>query len=191
MTATVQQVTKHQELSGQYRNTIVDAINKDISWPKGIILIFENDVLNALNHFKPGVSLLSGRCLEWLANQLHRMVVSQKEKLPSKARKFKYPTILWTLLPLHSSWSRAISEARGKFNNCIKNTVSLFREMDTLEIEDWDTSDMKLLNKNKMTATGLNNFWIGLDRAFQSWDKNQMQSRLQGRISIPVTSERG
>ena len=171
-------------LVGSMRNTLVRAINKEIVLPKAIILIFENDLLESLNHYQPGISLLSGRCIEWLANQIHRILVSHKEMLPSKARKFRYPTVLWTELPPHYDWSRSTGEARGKMNNCMRSTVSLFREMKILSIKDWDDCDRGLMTKCKMNSTGLISYWIGLDRAFQQWDKEQMNTKglLNGKV---------
>ena len=167
-----------KNITANIRNRVVEGINKEVVLPKVIILVFENDMLNSFKHFLPGLSLLSGRCLEWLANQLHRIVVAHKEKLPSKSRKFKYPTILWTMLPPHYDWSKSVRESREKFNTCIKNTVSLFREMEVLELEEWDDCDRSLVTKGKLNAKGLNTFWIQLDRAVMSWDKRQM-SKIQ------------
>ena len=130
------------------RNILVEAINKEITFPKAIMYVFEEDILDEMNHFKPGVSLLSGRCLEWLGNQIHRIVITHKERLPSKARKFKYPTIFWVSLPNHYDWPKSRDESRKKFNSCIRSTVSLFREMQelTFECSDWDDCDRSLLS---------------------------------------------
>ena len=83
------------------RNAVVKLINDQWLLPKVILLILEGDILEEINHFKPGISGAIGRLLEWLANQLHRVITSHKERLPSKSRKYKYPTILW-ILPIIS-----------------------------------------------------------------------------------------
>ena len=159
-----------------FRNAFVEAVNKEIVLPKAVILVFENDMIKSFDHLCLGISLLSGKCIEWLANQLHRLTVAHKEKLPSKARKFKYPTFLWMQLPDHYNWGRKTAEARQKFNTCIRNTVSLFKEMETLTVSNWDDCDRRLLTKGKMNSAGLTNYWLGLDKAFQLWDKDQMSA---------------
>ena len=167
------------------RNTLVEAINKETVLPKAIILVIENDLLDSFIHYNPGVSLLSGICIEWLANQMHRIIVTHKEQSPSKSCKFKYPTILWLELPSHFDWSNSKREARGKFNNCIKSTVSLFREMEMLRLSTvWDDCDRGLITKGKMNARGLTIFWLAVDLAFQAWDKEQFAKTASSAPSI-------
>ena len=158
------------------RNALTAAINKQQLFPKAILIVLESDLLDSLKHKKPGISDLMGRTIEWLFNQFHRMVITYKEKLPSKSRKFKYPTILWSSLPLHKDWERSgINEYRMKFNTCLKNTVSLFREMEFLPIK-WDDLDEDLLVDRRMSSKGLTTYWSALNDAFESWDKEQMKS---------------
>ena len=156
------------------RNAIAYGMNDQVVLPKAIILIFENNLINEINHKKPGISTLMGRLIEWLANQIHRMIVSHKERLPSKARKFKYPTVLWVLLPDHYDQGEQMQEYRNKFNTCVTDTVSLFREMETLKL-DIDDCDRSLMTKNKWNARGLTVYYYALNSAFEVWDKDQMK----------------
>ena len=174
--------TPNNNVLGRLRNAIAQGINKQVLLPKAIIIIIENDLLNVFRHYKPGISHLCGRSIEWLGNQLHRMITSHKERLASKSRKFKYPTLLWVLLPTHNQWSE-INEARSKFNTCLKNTSSLFREMQTMDIADWDKEDPTLVTRGKFNATGLTSFWKGLDRSFEIWDREQMSTKIKPTVT--------
>ena len=68
------------------RNALAKGMNDQVILPRAVLLIFEEDLITSVNHKKPGISTLMGRLIEWLANQMHRMIVSHKEKLPSKSR---------------------------------------------------------------------------------------------------------
>ena len=154
-------------------NGLVEALNKQVLLPKAILLVLEDDIIRNVNFFQQGFSSLLGRLLEWLSNQIHRVITARKEKLPSKSRKFKYPTILWCLLPEHYGFGPK-NEFRKKLNCCISSVTALFREMETLPIE-WDELDMSLISKETFTAKGFLVFWQKLNLAFEKWDKEQMR----------------
>ena len=162
----------------RYRNALVKAINDQVTFPKAIVLTLEQEFIESFRHFQPGFSLIVGRAIEHLANQFHRVIIAHKEKLPSRARKFKYPTVLWTLLPEHYDW-RIQNEYRSKTNNAIKNTVSLFREMMVLPIE-WDDCDRSYFTRNKLNAKGQTVYWKSVNDSFESWDRAGMKARQGG-----------
>ena len=150
------------------------AINKEILLPKAILMVLENDILNAVNHYNPGISLLCGKVMEWLTNQFHRIITAHKEKLPSKARKFKYPHILWIAAPNHIHLPN-INEFRDKFNISMKNCCSMYREMSVINLS-WDAKDTSLVGASgKYTSKGMATFWMKVNEAFQDWDKEQMR----------------
>ena len=124
----------NDNIIGRLCNAIVNAINKEVLLPKAIILIFENDLLNAVDHYNPRISILCGRLTEWLANNVHKDITSYKEKLPSKSRKFKYPEILWVPLPLHARLNN-INDFRVTFNTSVQGIVTLFREMSLMPLD--------------------------------------------------------
>ena len=160
----------NQNVLSRYRNFLVEAINDQDLFPKAIVLSFEK-LLAHLNHFYPGISILIGRSLEWIANQYHRVITAHKEKLPTKSRRFKYPMILWLNLPICYGWSKKDNDFRRKVNDCIRSTTSLFREMDVLEIP-FDESDGSLVTKGELNAAGCTAYWHGVNSAFECWDKN-------------------
>ena len=161
------------------KSCLIEGINDQELLPRAIIMIIDGDLLVEIKHNKPGVSEALGRTMEWIVNQFHRVITGYKEKLPSKARKFKYPTILWCLLPENVSFGKW-NEYRRKCNKAMIGSVRLFREMDTLEIQGWDQGDKHLVINNCMTKNGLLSYWQGVNDAFESWDRDQMKSKITG-----------
>ena len=76
---------------GHVRNNLVSAINDYTLLLKFIIVMLEGDLLRAINHFKDAATVAYGPVILWLVSELHRIIVAHKEKLPTKARKFKFP----------------------------------------------------------------------------------------------------
>ena len=143
---------KHMQgnVLNRLRTNLIIAINKQLILPKAIIVVMEKDVLIELDHFKSGISEGSGRIAEWLVNQFHRVVTGYKEKLPSKSRKFKFPTILWLLTSttnVNSTCSNTddndsyLQECYKKWNDNIRKATALFREMEVLPLKNWDEDD--------------------------------------------------
>ena len=108
------------------RNLLVSAINEEILLPKAILIVLDDDLMDELNHYNTGISASIGKLIEWVMNEMHHIVTSHK--LPSKARKFKFPTILWALIPTHQVYDH-YNEFKKKFNKVVVNTANLFKEM--------------------------------------------------------------
>ena len=163
----------NKNILSRFRNALVKAVNKQVVLPKAIIYIMEQEFIDDLQHYGPGISHLLGKCVEYIANQTHRVITAHKEKLPSKSRKFKYPAILWATMPEHYDW-KEMNQYRNKYNVIIQTTTSLFREMEILKLT-WDDCDRGYFTRMKLNARGRTSFWISVNEAFEAWDKLQMK----------------
>ena len=143
--------------------------------PKAIVVILDDDLIDDIDWYRPGFSFTVGRIVEWLFNKFHRLITAHKEKLPSKSRKFKFPTILWALVPKHDIYGH-YNEYKDKFNKSLQNTASLFREMGTLQLNDWDPSCLNYFAEGKISAYGLSTYWMSINNAFEKWDRDQMNA---------------
>ena len=147
-------------------NGLTAGINSQTLLPKAVVVVVDDDILDAITHYKDGISYLIGKAFEWLANQMHQAVSSHKERLPSKARKFKYPTILWALIPYHDIYGH-YNEFKAKYNKAVKHIVSLFREMDTLSLKSWIPSELSYFSDGRINAFGLSSYWQSVSDAFE------------------------
>ena len=71
---------RNSNMISRVRNALVEAINKFVIFPKVILIVLEDDLIHAANHYTDGISQLLGSITEWLANELHHLVITQKEK---------------------------------------------------------------------------------------------------------------
>ena len=67
------------------RNQLVKAINEQILLPKAILIVADDDILDALDHYQAGITVGIGKIVKYLANQLHWIVTAHKEKLPTRS----------------------------------------------------------------------------------------------------------
>ena len=111
--------------------------------------------------------------MESLGNQIHRLISGYKDKLPSKARKFKYPQILWAQIPMHAIYGH-YNDFKEKFNDAVKKICSLFKEMDTFKLDDWIPDQLEYFSEGRINGNGLAAYWQAVDQAFEHWDRAQM-----------------
>ena len=134
-------------------NLLIQAINTHVLLPKAVIIVLDDDMLDELNHYKSGITRSIGEMIEWIFIQIHRIVTAHKEQLPSKSRKFKYPTILWCLIPCHKVYNH-YNEYKSIFNKAIIDTVKLFREMSYLELKAWNPDNLEYFTAGTINPQG-------------------------------------
>ena len=115
----VQSFTSDADINilARLHNAVVCAINKETLLLKYMMMVIDVDIIREMNFNDYGVSILLGKWLHWLANEIHRLLLAYKETLPDKAKKFCYPRILWFACPTHINFSN---------NDIWKNLMKLY-----------------------------------------------------------------
>ena len=160
-------------VTARIHNNFIDGINKNLIFPKAIVIILDSDLIRSITFDDYGVSDIYSQALKNLMNGIHREILSTKENLPERSLKSEYPTVLWSLVPLHARFPGKWNNKRRKLNNCLENLVKQFPEMKTLKLKKfWEIDDPELFDtKNrKYTALGLQLYWKSIDSAFHHWD---------------------
>ena len=161
-------------LLARMRNLLVTAINKQMLLPKYILVVLEMDMCNECSYDDFGLSLVMGTNLKWIANEYHRLLTAYKDTLPEKAKKYRYPEILWVSPPRHALFND--NDKRKKYDGCLNGIAPLFPEMSVLRLKQkWEFNDGKLavINHKKeyrITSTGISRYWEAIDGAVQYWD---------------------
>ena len=148
------------------RNSLVEAINTFVLLPKAILVVVDDNILDDLNHYNTGISSAIGKLMEWLTGEFHQIITSYKDKLPSKSRKFKYPAVLWCLIPLHEIYGH-YNKYKGKYNTATIKAAKNYKEMDTLALDLWDTENLSYFEGGEFTPFGLKTYWHAINKAFE------------------------
>ena len=96
---------------------LVHAINVRTLLPKAIILIFDNEITKLAKDETFGYTIIIGTALNWLVNEIRKLISGYKDKLPNKAKKTDFPAILWAESPTHKSFEDNFQ--RKRFNSCL------------------------------------------------------------------------
>ena len=164
---------KNTNVISRIRNAFVEAINKEKLLPKAVIVVLDDDLLKVANHMGSGLSKLIVPWLSWLASELHRIAVAYKEKLPAQARKLRYPQFLWILAVFHDS-SETRNEYRKSYNVMLESVLQKYKDMQSLPLLMWDKNNKSNYIGINLSSKGKERYWMAVNDAFQSWDKQQM-----------------
>ena len=156
---------------GWLHNTFVTTVEDQVLLPRAILVVIEDDMIRAADHYKKGTSSILAPWLSWIVNDLHRITTAYKEKMPTKSRKFKYPQFLWVPTVYHDGFT-SDNHYREKFNSCLRESVQkIGGMMKILELHSWNRHDLSLCSHGILNAKGNKQFWIAVNDAFQAWDK--------------------
>ena len=170
---------------GRVRNCLVKAINDQILLLKHILLVLETDLIKAADHYTDGISTVIGQMAEWVVNQMHRLIMAHKEKLATKARKFKYPQIFWIAAVHHVSLDSDENFYRKKVNLCLYKVAAMYQEVNVLMLHTWDAQDRALISDGWFTAKGYKAYWESIDAAFQKFEKDQLNQLHHSKKTTP------
>ena len=160
---------------GRIFNNFVELIHTHILLPKAVLIVMENDILDAINHYKYGDLSAIEPCVKWSVTEFHRATVSYKEKLPSKSRKFRYPYILFVAAIHHDGFGNG-NAYREKFNKALVHVVDIYHEISVLFLPAWNNSDMSCISHSSLNGKGFDRYWEAINDAFQAWDKSLMKT---------------
>ena len=128
-----------------------------------------------INKDDTGISSALGKILEWITGEFHKIISSHKEKLPSKSWKFKYPALLWCLIPEHDIYGH-YNDFKVKFNTATIKATRNYKEMLTLPLKAWDSKNSNYFEGGELSPFGLSTYWHAVNQAFEDWDCQNMKA---------------
>ena len=96
--------------------------------------------------------------------QCDKLVATQKESLPTKAKKTNEPVFIWIWTPIHRKFVN--NHQREKFWICLEKCAAYHDNTYSLKLKKvWDKNDVSLFNNDdkKFTAAGFKAYWIAID----------------------------
>ena len=112
-------------------NWFMSAINdkKSPLLPRMIILIPDWDILHFINHYSYGVSMMSGKCIDWLLNNMEHMIKAKKDHLCCRRVGAVMPNklkIIWIKM-INRSNKQKILAVKNKFNRALVDLLANHR----------------------------------------------------------------
>ena len=150
----------------RYRNLLIKAYQRFNRLPKLIVIVFEDDIIRAIDMEVNGISQAYEAILNWLIKEHYRSILLIKEKLPSKSIREDWPHILYLAPTIHKYYKN--DNLRRSFTRALESVArksQSFKNMSTLRLrEHWNKDDSSLYNDHRgyITAQGLSIFWQSL-----------------------------
>ena len=152
-----------QNLLRRISNAFTHGINKRIKIPNILVIVLEDDIVQLLEDDKFAVAQVFGKYIEYIANELERIISDRRNQLPKKAR--NETTIYWVAATKHEHYGN--NELRTIFNLCLDSVMKTQEKMFIIRLkEHWNFEDELLVNNiGKLTELGSKTLWQAIDAA--------------------------
>ena len=138
------------------RNLLSSAIQKQKVLSKIITIVPDEDIINFVASKCGSAGLfIMGKILHWLMDEYNKLISSQKEYLPTKAKDPDHPHLIWIEAPYHKNFDNNV--VCEKFDYCIRNIGHLHSNVSVLALKKiWVPDDNTLFSKEyqRFSATG-------------------------------------
>ena len=160
------------------RNALVEMVNERDHLPKFLIVVADKDIVTYINHVNFGVSLRIQRCIDWLINNIERIITTRQEDIRSKrpGGVRLIPTqVVWVKMlarPIEAgrSYNNVLS-LKSKFNFILEESLAS-KGQKILEIESMGPADFD--RNSNLTTTGKEQFWKELDYRMKKFDRAEL-----------------
>ena len=168
-----------KNILSRLRNGLITALNEHNSLPRLIVMVVDDDIITSLparQHQSTDRTSLTNsyeHILSNLCKMLEIAIDCYKDMLPPKAKRDKFPHILWIAPPTHKFFSERNNEKRVKFTTALSTVVAIQRNMSMLKlVKHWNHDDGNLFleQQYRYTTEGLNKYWASVDASIKFWD---------------------
>ena len=163
-----------KNMISRFRNNLVGGLTDQVTLPKFIVVVPDNDIVHYFWYKEESdVFIRYSRLLKWIMSQYDRLICTQKEFLPLKAKKIDEPYFLWIQLPLHDRIHSKENRLRIQFNKALASVVTLHDNTFALDLKKgWDLADKSLYNRDErhFTAHGIGQYWLAVDKTVKYFE---------------------
>ena len=178
--------------ASRVRNALMTGLNAATYIPKLIVVILEDDILNAIHISKNDediknkiITEMSKETIKWLMREFWRCTMSLNEFLPDKSRQVGWPHFLWVLPTQHKNYSN--NYWRGIFADCISTEAVKYGNVSALDLKQvWDFEDGSIYpcHSKRFSYKGYDIFWQAVDRTVR-YGEMILDKRMQGKTKMP------
>ena len=176
------------------RNGLVRAIRDQKVLPKFIVMVYDDNILQYAKNKGGTSSTVFERLLKWLICQCDRLISTQKEYLPIKAKKVNEPYFIWIQPLVHRNFKN--NQLREKFAVCLEKTATYHENTFALPLKKvWDENDSALFSAtdNKFTANSYISYWEAVDQTVRYADtlllKKESSTKNKSKVGQRESSE--
>ena len=154
-------------LSRIHSSVVNSGLNKNAKLPKYVVIILDNDLVEAFNPGNVNVCEQIGPWVEWLADEIHDAFKKRKTQMDEKTYDEGNPFIYWVAAPTHRDFSPTHNALREQFNNCLISVMKLHPDMRVIHLKTWNKFNSELVAGNKFSVGGLYQYWEAIDASLK------------------------
>ena len=154
----------------RFRNLLVKAIHEEILLLKAIVLVPEDDIIRNIQYEGPDVIEAYKRIVQWISKEIHRVILAYKDIMPNKARRYRYPAVIWVVPPTNVNFFN--NDLRRDFGLALESAASKYSEFWALQLKKvWETDNPNYYDDNgqRFTAKGKKKYWEAVDSTVKFW----------------------
>ena len=177
MSSTISQLSPSYNMLAHILNSIIKGLNASPKLPRLLIIVPENDILKFIVHYGFGISMLTGRCLNWLITSIVHAVEARKEEIRKcrpGALNNSEPKIVWVKMFDHPKVQDRMYAVREKYNNMLEEVLALKRNHYILDINNTMAQAKYFLLNGLITARAQRVFWQKLDEDMELLDYHEL-----------------
>ena len=160
-------------------NALAQGLNEATKLPRVILMIIQDDLLNAINYTIGRKSHAIGTCWDWLIKNIERAIDIKKEDLRNKkpgAVRINEPKIIWVKMfgSSEANLPQALLAAKDISNFILEEILSTKHNHFVLDIsgELMDTQFYRI--NGELNGTGMVHFWCSIDTMISKFDKYEI-----------------
>ena len=179
-----------QNTVSRFRNVLAQLIQDKVILPKFIVVVPDDDIIKYFGYNDHDMTKAYYSILNNIMAEHNKLLMTQKEFLPLKAKKFYYPQIIWIQAPIHKSFNN--NNMRELFNHSLNEVVKFHDNtfvLDFKKIWDPENGSLYVQESNRFTSQGLTTYWLAVDCTLRFAD-SILWKKIQQPVTVMKTSKK-
>ena len=168
------QYSSHDKnILSRFHNLFTTALKTNPLLPKGIVLVTDDDMIRSTPYEGEDVQITYTKILQWITKEFYRISLAHKEKLPNKARRYKYPAFIWIAPPLNVNFLN--NDLRRELTLAMESVASKYNDFWCLQLKKvWEYDNPSYYDDDchRFTAKGVSTYWNAVDSTVKFWNTN-------------------
>ena len=142
------------------------------------------DILRFLDHYEYGISVLSGKCINWVVTNMERAIESRKEQLKRQkpgAVVPSEPKFIWVKMFNKVNGQSKMLAVRKRYNNVLEDILATRKHHYIMDVNEVMAKTDNFTSNNFINVRGKETFWREIDRQLELFDMQCLSLKPQAR----------
>ena len=175
-----------RSIPGRILNALILGLNENKRLPRVLLMVPDHDILEYIDFFQPGKSHVIGSTLEWLINNVDRVITCKKEDLRHAhpgAIAAAESKIIWVKMftrecnTQSSGAQNPVDSLVDTYNDILEEILSTRHGHFILDVNHSMQGLSYYTSNNKLLGHGKVKFWREVDKVIEKFDRYEISLR--------------